>query len=1216
MGLQVKGDGRVSGKRAMNMEMMGEGGIAGQRERKEGAITELAFWWPRRGESSAWLEHAPFADWLLATLRPATFVQLGAARGLVYMTWRSLAARAGLDMTSYAVDAWREHSFDGIDGEAVLDELCAADAQARGRRSQFVDDDVLAAVCRVAAGSVDLLHVDAARGDLWGPQLLEAWLPTLSSRGVMVVHGVAREGAGRVLWANLAKRYPSFEFAYGDGLGVVAVGMDVTPELRALCEAGAEEISSIRSHFGRLGAEVAARALQKRLEQAQLALEATQEKLAASEGELVLVREALTRATEAERTAERDCVMIQDRLDAATDDLEHESEALRNANEDLRRARDELGMLRGSTSWRVTAPLRLVVTTFRTPRTVASRAKHFSGAIRHAVSEYGWSGTVRKAVAAARRQGIGGLLRRAAPGTAVKPVHTLPPALPARNHLALRVLIIAEMSIPQCRKYRVTQKQQLILQLGVDCTVVSWTEIEQCRSLLQTHSAVFFYRVPGFPEPLRIIREARSLGLPTFWEVDDIIFDAEEYTGNSNLGDLNEETRRSVLEGVPLYRAAMLACEYGIASTTGLADSMRRAGVPEVFVVENALDKETQRVARKLESVPRRRDGIVRIVYGSGTKTHDADFRVAAQALKRVLRARPHVHLVVIGELNLPSDYREVQAQVERLPLSDYPTYLKRLASCDISIAPLEDSVFNDAKSNIKFLEASIVRLPSVCSPSAAFKSAIRHADTGFLAQDDATWERALLALVDDADLREDVAQRAYAYVSTHYAPVTIAKEQVAPLLEPLQAERRKIRVLGVNIYFAPYSFGGATIVAEEIGRRLNRRDDIEYAMFTSLPTSEVPRYKLVRYSAVGGDAFAMGLPPEANPTFEFENPNSVPAFAEAVRALRPDVVHLHSIQGIGAQIAEVCLRERIPFVVTLHDAWWICGRQFMITGESQYCYQRKIDLNICATCVKDASLNTYRQFRLREILLSASRLLAPSEFFRQLYAENGFDIERIVVNKNGIGVPRREIRREALNGRPLRFGYVGGETQIKGAPLIRKALRSLPDRNYELHVVDNVLNLGRRSIDPKQWAVPGTLKIVPAYTQETIDSFFENIDVLLFPTQWKESFGLSVREALIRDVWVIATDAGGVVEDIVAGENGDIIALDDDGTELAAAISRLLAEPHRLDGFRNPYADRIRLFDEQALELNALFAEVVAEAAASTELPEQDSGDMRVARV
>ena len=60
-------------------------------------------------------------------------------------------------------------------------------------------------------------------------------------------------------------------------------------------------------------------------------------------------------------------------------------------------------------------------------------------------------------------------------------------------------------------------------------------------------------------------------------------------------------------------------------------------------------------------------------------------------------------------------------------------------------------------------------------------------------------------------------------------------------------------------------------------------------------------------------------------------------------------------------------------------------------------------------------------------------------------------------------------------------------------------------------------------------WNIPGEIVIVPPYNRETMDEFFASIDVLLFPSQWKESFGLTVREAIARGVWVIATEAGGV---------------------------------------------------------------------------------------
>ena len=45
-----------------------------------------------------------------------------------------------------------------------------------------------------------------------------------------------------------------------------------------------------------------------------------------------------------------------------------------------------------------------------------------------------------------------------------------------------------------------------------------------------------------------------------------------------------------------------------------------------------------------------------------------------------------------------------------------------------------------------------------------------------------------------------------------------------------------------------------------------------------------------------------------------------------------------------------------------------------------------------------------------------------------------------------------------------IRFGYVGGNTKIKGIHLILEAFRQYCFDNTELIIVDNLLNLGERS--------------------------------------------------------------------------------------------------------------------------------------------------------
>jgi glycosyltransferase involved in cell wall biosynthesis len=135
---------------------------------------------------------------------------------------------------------------------------------------------------------------------------------------------------------------------------------------------------------------------------------------------------------------------------------------------------------------------------------------------------------------------------------------------------------------------------------------------------------------------------------------------------------------------------------------------------------------------------------------------------------------------------------------------------------------------------------------------------------------------------------------------------------------------------------------------------------------------------------------------------------------------------------------------------------------------------------------------------------------------------------------------------------------------------------------------------MGLSSVHVGDWRLRGEVSVVPAYNQETIDSFFAGIDVLLFPTQAKESFGLTVREALIRDVWVVLTDSGGSVEDIVDGQNGTIIPIGD-YVALRDAIRRILREPAQLAGYRNPYRDRIVTFQQQATEVRKLLDQAIA---------------------
>jgi len=839
-----------------------------------------------------------------------------------------------------------------------------------------------------------------------------------------------------------------------------------------------------------------------------------------------------------------------------------------------------------STSWKITLPLRKIVTELR-------KIKRGGVVSARVIKNYGLTKSFSRAKLLYRQYGIHGIVNKL---KYIEQLHNTARIIEHKNLdvvkvlaediLTPKVLIIAELSIPQCRKYRVDQKVELFKKLGIEATVVDWTHQDECIEALQHHSLVIFYRVPGYESVDPVFDECERLNLTTLWEVDDLIFDSDILRESKTLQALDQYTYNALLEGADLYKKAMLRCKGAISSTQHLAEAMLEAGSPFVHVIENALDPETIITSQEIPSVRKsEEDGIIRIVYGSGTTTHNVDFLEASDAILHILKENKKVHFRLIGMLDLPDSFNEVMSQVERIELCPYRDYLKVLAECDISIAPLENYIFNYSKSNIKYIEASILAIPSVCSPRPTFSHVINHGENGFLCKSNDEWLSVLVMLVNSAELRHEIGMKAKDYVLQHYSPENIANEQVVNLVKSFKrfSGVQKKNILSVNCLYSPRSFGGATVVAEEINKRFVKNENMDVHVLTSLSEEYASPYKLRRYGSFGHECFGIGLPAFVSEGEQIINNNINVTFEKVLDLVKPDLVHFHSIQGLGITMLDICAKRNILIIVTAHDYWWLYDHQFILSYDKNHKY-RGVFIDHDSQPITDKKENQYYVLKKREALSLAHRILSPSQFTQNLYTHEGFD--NVVLNKNGVNYPLTSSER-FIPG-TIRFGYLGGNTSIKGFHLIQSAFKNISQDDAELIIVDNTMNLGFSSFNNNDLANFKNYKVIPAFSQKNMDEFYQNIDVLLYPTQSKESFGLTVREALIRNVWVITSDAGGAAEDIIDGENGFIIPFDNDAEKLEKAIMKTISHFKVLDLNKPVHIphSHIRSFDEQYNEL------------------------------
>lgn len=761
------------------------------------------------------------------------------------------------------------------------------------------------------------------------------------------------------------------------------------------------------------------------------------------------------------------------------------------------------------------------------------------------------------------------------------------PSLPGRSAFLLkpRVLIIAEMSIPQCRLYRVDQKLKMLDLLGVDAVAIAWNDVIAAMRELQFATLVIFYRVPYFPMVEGLYKEARRLGLRIGFDVDDLIFDVEKYRTNPNILKMSAKDIDGLMRGARLYREALEAADFTIASTPRLSECMRAFNPGSAYVLPNVHEEDP---SQKSFTYPLgARDEIV-IGYGSGTLTHDADFECCAKAVLRILKRYPRTILAVHGMLQLPAEFDGLKDRIRRVEFVPFSEYRNAIARFDINLAPLADNVFNDCKSSIKFIEAAVNRVPTVASPSVEFAAAIKDGENGCLAKDEVGWYGALSRLVESEALRRKMGEAARRTVMARYELQPVAQDAMRRILNaelPVPRARSRKRILCVNVLYAPVSFGGATIVVEKLAKALSAAG-AEIGVFSvDFMTPHVDG-AVLRYEHEGQTCFLRETMNGAVAFSNWRNPAVAETFGQVLDAFRPDVVHLHSIQEVGFEICAACRERGIPYVITAHDAWWLCPRQFMLDAEGKYCGQdeRGIDLYRCSACTKSRTL--FERWRLlTDALKGAKCVLTPSDYQRDLYVKSGLPPELVRTNRNGIDVPAN-VPAHTVHPK-LTFAYLGGKCDHKGYYWLQRIVRRLHG-DFRLMLVDINMKFGIRSISRMDW--PGTdVECCKPFDLNSIDEFYGGIDVLLFPSCWKESFGLTIREALARNVWVIATDAGGDIgRDLKSGENGDLIAMGDE-EGFAAAMQRLIDNPGMLEGFVNPYRMRITTVEQQTEELLSL---------------------------
>ena len=740
-------------------------------------------------------------------------------------------------------------------------------------------------------------------------------------------------------------------------------------------------------------------------------------------------------------------------------------------------------------------------------------------------------------------------------------------AMPRHNRPLRHWIFLASDDLPQCFLYRVEQKRQQLMKLGCSVRIVlrealehrDWTE-----SLLWA-DAVIVCRLPATSPVLRAIDAAHLAGLPTWYDVDDLVVDSEHGVPPLETygGTITPHQHRCLELDVPLYAAAMRACGAAIVSTPTLARRWRQLEPKQPIQVLPNLAPPDLVAARRRPRLFRRRP---RLVMATGTKAHKQVWiEELAPALAELFSRHSELQLDLLGQLQLPLVLQIYADRIRCYPFSDYGTYIQRLGEADIGLVALEPGTYTDAKSAIRWMEFSYLGLASVLSPTSTYTEILEEGVHTRFARGREQWVEQVEQLLANPRQCRAMAGRAQERAMDLFG-FRRAEDFWSPLINldsssPSTVSKRR-RLLVLNVFFAPNSVGGATRIAQDQVRALceNRCDDWDVTVLCTEPdpwmspwqneaSAEDDRevWEIERPLPVevhdwhGARVVRLSMPPRS---WKHHHDRSVEAFCR--RWLPQEefhLIHSHCIQvlGIGPLIAA---RELgIPYSITFHDGWWLSPWQFLTTpsGRSVKVNDPLSHLDGLRCEDKERSAALERDSSLREILVSASARWAVSEAFANLHLKAGV-MDVTVMENRWQPMAQYKPRIPQPADQPLRCCFVGGMALHKGFAVLQAAfLQAQPVQpGLQLTVVDSQLKQGE--VFEVEWGITKVLFVAPV-PMDAMESFYAEHDVLLAPSIWPESYGLVSREALSSGLWVVASDIGALADEIHDGVNGYRVA-------------------------------------------------------------------------
>lgn len=380
------------------------------------------------------------------------------------------------------------------------------------------------------------------------------------------------------------------------------------------------------------------------------------------------------------------------------------------------------------------------------------------------------------------------------------------------------------------------------------------------------------------------------------------------------------------------------------------------------------------------------------------------------------------------------------------------------------------------------------------------------------------------------------------------------------------------MRVLIVTHRFPPDGIAGVERITQTLADELARGgDQVCVVCCRPQPTYDPQPVRELLPNGVLVQRYLGGPVPLDG--FLFHHTDMERHFEQTLLEFAPDVVHVMHLLDLSPRFVVLAHRYGAAVVISLQDFFLACPLIILRKTNGEICAGPDGGYECARTCFAGEGGGAMMRWGLRalyyrRILGMAERLIAPSQYVADYFVRYGAEPGRMRVIANGVSIPPAESANGYVTPRQrgrLHLAFLGSVMPHKGPHLILDALKLAGLDAVDLTLIGQAPHrLYSQELREAAAKIPGLrLRLYGAYEPSQLPWLLHDIDCVITPSVWPETFAIVTREALRQGIPLVTTQAGALPEAVVEGENG--FTFDPRRPEALAVILRRLVEDEAL---------------------------------------------------